>query len=184
MTLTPTPGQTVGPFFHYALPYPGDRELVPAGHREAIQLHGTVFDGTGQIIPDALIEIRQTAPDGTVPLEKGSLRRDGFTFTGWGRASTDRTGSYSFTTLTPGAPEPGRPAFFSVCVFARGLIDRLFTRAYLPDDAIALERDPFLASVDPTRRDTLIARADETGYRFDIHLQGDSETVFVDHRPR
>ena len=88
MTLTPTPGQTVGPFFHYALPYPGDRELVPAGHREAIQLHGTVFDGTGQIIPDALIEIRQTAPDGTVPLEQGSLRRDGFTFTGWGRAST------------------------------------------------------------------------------------------------
>ena len=69
-------------------------------------------------------------------------------------------------------------------MFARGLIDRLFTRAYLPDDAVALERDPFLASVDPTRRDTLIARADETGYRFDIHLQGDSETVFVDHRPR
>jgi protocatechuate 3,4-dioxygenase alpha subunit len=108
----------------------------------------------------------------------GSLRRDGWTFTGWGRAATDGAGHYSFSTLRPGATEPGRAPFFAVTVFARGLTDRLFTRAYLPGDP-ALSADPLLAGLDPARRETLIARADTQGFVFDVRLQGERETVFL-----
>lgn len=169
MSLVPTPGQTVGPFFGYALPYDGDSELVPAGHPDAVQLHGHVLDGNGQPIPDALIELWQALPDGDVPTGAGSLRRDGFTFTGWGRAATDDTGRYSFSTLTPGAP------FFALTVFARGLLNRLFTRAYLPEHS----GDPFLATVDADRRGTLVAERDASGFVFDIRIQGEGETVFL-----
>ncbi|WP_229052413.1 protocatechuate 3,4-dioxygenase subunit alpha [Aeromicrobium sp. Leaf350] len=177
--LPPTPAQTVGPFFGYALPFPQDDELVPPGRADAIRLHGDVLDGSGAGVPDALLELWQAAPDGTVPQEPGSLRRDGWTFTGWGRASTDDAGHYSFTTLRPGATEPGAAPFFLVTVFARGLMNRLFTRAYLPDDADALAADRLLATVAADRRDTLIAAAEPTGYRFDVRLQGEDETVFL-----
>ena len=130
-------------------------------------------------MPDALLELWQVAPDGVVSREPGSLRRDGFTFTGWGRSSSDNDGRYSFCTLTPGAPVPGAPPFFAVTVFARGLLNRLFTRAYLPDDTAALAADPLLSSLDPERRETLLARPDAHGYIFDIRLQGEGETVFL-----
>jgi protocatechuate 3,4-dioxygenase alpha subunit len=180
--LTPTPGQTVGPFFGYALPYDGDNELVPAARPSSIRLHGRVLDGAGDPVPDALLELWQTGPDGTVPREAGSLHRDGYTFTGWGRASTDRTGHYQFTTLVPGAGAAGAAPYFAVTVLARGLLDRLFTRAYLPGDDAALGRDPLLASVGPGRRGTLVAESDDRGFVFDIRLQGERETVFLRHR--
>jgi protocatechuate 3,4-dioxygenase, alpha subunit len=180
--LTPTPGQTIGPFFGYALPYDGDSDLVPPGRGDAIRLHGTVRDGAGDPVPDALLELWQADPSGTVPQEAGSLRRDGWTFTGWGRAATDNAGHYSFTTLAPGATDGRGAPFFAVTVFARGLLDRLLTRAYLPGDDAALAADPVLSSVDPGRRGTLVATADEHGYRFDVRLQGDDETVFLRHR--
>lgn len=176
--LPPTPGQTIGPFFHNALPFAGDSELVPVGNADAIRLHGTVLDGEGEPIPDALVEIWQAGPDGRIQQEPGSLHRDGWTFTGWGRAATDGAGHYSFSTLMPGATDPGHAPFFALTVFARGLLNRLFTRAYLPDDG-ALAEDPFLSSVDPRRRETLIATSDRTGFVFDVHLQGDRETVFL-----
>ncbi|WP_211221073.1 protocatechuate 3,4-dioxygenase subunit alpha [Nocardioides insulae] len=174
-----TPGQTVGPFFHYGLPYDGDRDLVTPGSPGSIRLHGTVYDGNGAPVQDSLIEIWQARPDGTVPQEPGSLRRDGWTFTGFGRASTSRDGSFYFSTLAPGATEPGAAPFFAVTVFARGLLDRLFTRAYLPEDEAALAADPLLSSLEPERRRTLVAEKDEQGYRFDIRLQGEDETVFL-----
>jgi len=176
--LDPTPGQTVGPFFHYALPFVGDSDLVPRGHADSIRLHGLVLDGEGVPIPDALVEIWQAAPDGTVPQAPGSLHRDGWTFTGWGRSATDGSGRYSFTTLTPGATEAGSAPFFAVTILARGLLDRLFTRAYLPEHPAHAD-DPLLRTVDPDRRPTLIAAADDMGYRFDVHLQGADETVFL-----
>ncbi|WP_020015134.1 dioxygenase family protein [Promicromonospora sukumoe] len=129
--IPPTPAQTVGPFFGYALPYTRGNELVEPGTPGAVRLHGTVYDGAGVPVPDALVEIWQADPAGAVVARSGSLLRDG-TFTGWGRAETDREGGYWFRTLEPGATEPGRPPFFAVTVFARGLQDRLFTRAYLP----------------------------------------------------
>jgi len=178
VTLPTTPGQTVGPFFHYGLPYDGDRDLVPPGSPGAVLLHGIVRDGAGVPIPDALVEIWQTRPDGTVPQEPGSIRRDGWTFTGFGRASTDRDGLYAFSTLAPGPIGPRRPAFWAITVFARGLPDRLFTRAYVPGPD--LDDDPFLAALPAERRGTLIAATDPQGYRFDIRLQGqDDETVFL-----
>ena len=78
-------------------------------------------------------------------------------------------GRYAFTTVVPGAP------FFAITVFARGLLNRLFTRAYLPDMA----GDPFLETLEPDRRSTLLTTQDETGYVFDVHLQGERETVFL-----
>jgi protocatechuate 3,4-dioxygenase alpha subunit len=141
MTLSPTPGQTVGPFYGYALPYPGDSELVSAAHKDAIRLHGTVYDGAGNPVPDALIEIWQADPAGRVVRAGGSLRRDGWTFTGFGRAAVDDTGHYSFTTVLPGATEEGAAPFVAMTVFARGLLNRLFTRVYLPVDDTALTQD-------------------------------------------
>jgi protocatechuate 3,4-dioxygenase, alpha subunit len=175
---TPTPGQTVGPFFGYALPYPGGPELVAIGHPDAVRLHGRVLDGAGNPVPDALLELWQLDPGGAVVQRGGSLHRDGWTFTGWGRAATDNLGHYSFTTLTPGRADGGAP-FFAVTVFARGLLDRLFTRAYLPGGADLLAADPLLAAVPAERRGTLLAGRDADGFTFDVHLQGDGETVFL-----
>ncbi|GGM67302.1 protocatechuate 3,4-dioxygenase subunit alpha [Dactylosporangium sucinum] len=176
--LPPTPGQTVGPFYGFALPYPRGHELVPPADPAAIRLYGTVSDGDGMPVPDALLEIRQAGPDGVVPAVDGALRRDGTRFTGWGRAAVDSAGRYSFTTVVPGPAYPGRAAFFAVAVFARGLLDRLFTRAYVPGPG--LEDDPLLSALDPTERATLIAERDATGdLRFDIRLQGPDETTFL-----
>ncbi|HEY9305742.1 MAG TPA: protocatechuate 3,4-dioxygenase subunit alpha [Mycobacterium sp.] len=166
-----TPGQTVGPFFHCALPFAGDSTLVGEAQSGAIRLHGTVYDGAGDAVPDALIEVWQRGADGRVVRQEGSLRRDDGVFTGWGRCATDAAGRYSFTTVTPG----GRAAFFAITVFARGLLNRLFTRAYLPD----ADTDGLLSALDGARRQTLMCTAEKGGYRFDIHLQGLSETVFL-----
>ena len=177
--LPPTPGQTVGPFYDYALPYDGGEHLVPPGHPQAVRLHGTVYDGAGRPVPDALLEIWQADADGDVPSVPGSLKRDGYTFTGWGRAAVDGTGHYSFTTVVPGATAPGKAPFIAMTVFARGLLHRLFTRVYLPGDAEVLAADPVLASLPDDRRRTLVASADADGFVFDIRLQGERETVFL-----
>lgn len=172
-----TPGQTIGPFFGYALPFTNSANLVPPGSSGAIRLHGVVSDGAGAPVPDALIEIWQADAHGAIAAATGSLRRDGSTFTGWGRAETDPAGRYSFSTVEPGSAEPDSATYFVFAVFARGLLDRLFTRAYLPGDR--LSDDPFLASLPEQRRRTLIAVPDEQGFRFDVKLQGDDETVFL-----
>ncbi len=174
-TLTATPGQTIGPFFGYALPFERDNELVPPGSPGAIRLHGVVTDGAGAPVPDALLEVWQADAHGGVPSATGSLRRDGWTFTGWGRASTDDEGRYVFTTVEPGVTQPDSVPFIAMTVFARGLLNRLFTRVYLPCDRL----DRCLTSVPAERRHTLIAARDEHGLRFDIRLQGDDETVFL-----
>jgi protocatechuate 3,4-dioxygenase, alpha subunit len=179
-----TPGQTVGPFFVLALPYPGGSGVVDDAHPEAVRLHGTVYDGAGDGVPDALVELWQPDSAGRIPRVAGSLRRDGAGFTGFGRAATDADGHYGFTTLTPGSVVAGRSPFFAITVFARGLLNRLFTRAYLPDGD--LDADPLLANVDAGRRATLVCVAESASgrpaYRFDIHLQGRNETVFLTYR--
>lgn len=180
MTLLPhTSGQTVGPFFHYALPFAGDSDLVPAAHPDARRLHGRVLDGSGSPVPDALIEIWQPDRAGNVPRQSGSLHRDGWTFTGWGRCATDALGGYSFSTLTPGATGTGAAPFFAVTVFARGLLDRLFTRAYLPGVDGTEPSDALLDCLTDDRRRTLLAQEDPHGWIFDITLQGPTETVFL-----
>jgi protocatechuate 3,4-dioxygenase alpha subunit len=178
--LTATPGQTVGPFFGYALPFDRGSELVPPGSPGAIRFHGVVTDGEGTPVPDALLEIWQADADGTVPTASGALHRDGWTFTGWGRAATDDGGHYSFSTVAPGPGKPEAAPFICVTVFARGLLNRLFTRAYLPGDWLA--SDPLLSTLPAERANTLIAVRDERGLRFDVQLQGSPskpETVFL-----
>jgi protocatechuate 3,4-dioxygenase, alpha subunit len=182
-----TPGQTVGPFFGLALPYPGGSAVVDDAHLEAVRLHGTVYDGAGDGVPDALVELWQPDGAGRIPRVAGSLRRPhvgGAGFTGFGRAATDADGRYGFTTVTPGSARKPAAPFFAITVFARGLLNRLFTRAYLPDGD--LDTDPLLANVDAGRRATLVCVAESASgrpiYRFDIHLQGPNETVFLTYR--
>ncbi|SPM27739.1 protocatechuate 3,4-dioxygenase subunit alpha [Mycobacterium terramassiliense] len=168
-----TPGQTVGPFLGLGLPYPGDSDLVADGHPHAVRLHGTVYDGAGEAVPDALVELWQRDGAGRIPRREGSLRRGDAGFTGWGRCATDAAGHYAFTTVPPGA-DSGRPPFFAIAVFARGLLHRLFTRAYLPH--VEVNADAALAAL------VCISENDGATYRFDIHLQGPNETVFLEFR--
>lgn len=178
-----TPGQTIGPFYGYALPFNRGAELVPPNSPGAIRFHGVVVDGNGQGVPDALLEIWQADANGMVPTASGSLRREGWTFAGWGRAATDNEGYFSFSTVAPGATKPGAAPFILVTVFARGLLDRLFTRAYMPGCHLA--GDPLLQSLPADRRHTLIATRDGTGLHFNIRLQSEdasAETVFL-HYP-
>lgn len=187
----PTPSQTVGPFYGYALPFAGGGDVAPAGHPDTITVHGYVYDGAGAPIPDALLEFWQAGPDGSTTGAPGSLRRDpvtgamigrnGVDFTGFGRVSTDADGHYALRTLPPGTAGDGAARYLSVCVFARGLLHHLFTRVYLPENG----QDQLLASLPPQRRATLVATAErDRVYRFDIRLQaGDGpheETVFLD----
>lgn len=153
-----TPGQTVGPFFGIALPREGGEHLVPPGTPGAVRLTGRVLDGEGAPVPDALLEICA-----------GGLL---------GRAATDADGRYGFTTPRPDPLARGLP-FLAAVVFARGLLDRLFTRIYLPAPAAAVAADPVLGALDADRRATLIATAEGDSLRFDVHLQGDHETVFL-----
>jgi len=178
--LVATPGQTIGPFYGYALPFNKGGELLAPGLPGAIRLQGTVRDGAGDPIPDALLEIWQADADGNIPQKTGSLVRDGYTFTGWGRVPVDNTGNYTFTTVNPGPTEEGSAPFISVVIFARGLLNKLHTRMYLPEDTEALAKDPLLSSLPEDRRRTLIAtREADGGLRWDITLQGEDETVFL-----
>ncbi len=186
----PTPSHTVGPFYGYALPFRGGEDIAPLGHPDTITVHGYVYDGEGNPLPDALVELWGPGPDGELPTADGSMRRDpasggflgrnGVEFTGFGRIQTDANGHWYARTLRPGARGNSAP-YVSVCVFARGLLVHLYTRIYLPGDRAALAADPLLSRVDAERRDTLIAADEGNGtYRFDIRLQGEGETVFLE----
>ncbi|MFF0084022.1 protocatechuate 3,4-dioxygenase subunit alpha [Streptomyces canus] len=189
-TVLPTPSHTVGPFYGHALPFPGGGDIAPIGHPDTIVLQGYITDGEGNPLPDAFVELWSADPDGNVPQVDGSIRRDpasggylgrnGVEFTGWGRIQSDANGHWTARTLRPGARGRSAP-YISVCVFARGLLVHLYTRVYLPGDEAALTADPLLARVPAERRDTLIAREQGDGtYRFDIRLQGEGETVFLE----
>ena len=186
----PTPSHTVGPFYGHALPFRGGEDIAPLGHPGTVTVHGYVTDGEGGPLPDALIELWGPDPEGNLPTADGSMRRDpasggflgrnGVEFTGWGRIQTDANGHWYARTLRPGARGRSAP-YLSVCVFARGLLVHLYTRIYLPGDAAVLAADPLLSGLEDARRDTLIAAEEGDGtYRFDIRLQGEGETVFLE----
>jgi protocatechuate 3,4-dioxygenase alpha subunit len=180
-----TPSQTIGPFLHIEVPYGGEDQLVEPNHPGAIRLLGRVTDGDGEAVDDALVEIWQANAAGRyahpeddrddVPLEDG--------FTGFGRCATDSEGRFEFLTVKPG-PVPGphdrrQAPHIDVSVFARGLLNRLVTRIYFPDEAEANAEDPVLSLIeDEAERQTLIARQEDGALHFDIRLQGDGETAF------
>lgn len=166
-----TPSQTVGPFLSLVLPWPDGPEVVPTGTAAGFWIRGRLLDGDGEPVPDGVVETWQAAPDG---------RFDAPGFRGFGRSATDPDGRWQVHTVKPGVVETfdGRPQapHLAVTVLARGLLDRVVTRVYFGDEPNAA--DPILSSVDPDRRATLIAPVEESGYRFDIRLQGEGETVF------
>ena len=171
-----TPSQTVGPFFGVGLPFEGGREMAPASAAGAVRLEGQVFDGNGDPVPDALLEIWQADEQGRYRLTPDDPA------TGFGRCRTDAEGAFSFLTVKPGrTPAPdGRlqAPHLNVTVFARGLLRHLVTRMYFPDQTEANATDPVLNLVDPARRETLMAKNCGSVLHFDIRLQGERETVF------
>ena len=181
----PTPSQTVGPFFHYALPYEAGPDVAGPDRSGAIRLTGRVLDGEGAPVPDAMVEIWQADENGAFVAEPGIYA--GVTaggFRGFGRCATDTEGRYRFRTVKPaGVPTVDGTAqapHVAMSVFARGMLRRVVTRVYFADEADANAADPLLSSVEEGRRGTLVAPATEDGYVFDVHIQGDDETVFLD----
>jgi protocatechuate 3,4-dioxygenase, alpha subunit len=190
-----TPSQTVGPFFAYGLTPTGRYEwndaftnnlVTPDATGERIRIEGQVFDGGGKAVPDCMLEIWQADASGnfTDPKDKRTLPNS--KFRGFGRCGTDPNGDYAFDTIKPGSvPDPdGKPQapHILLAIFARGMILHNYTRIYFDGEA-ANAADPVLALVPTERRTTLIAKRAPGGnsvYRFDIHLQGDDETVFFD----
>lgn len=163
MTLAPTPSQTVGPFFSLCLSERSCNELVSGG---AGRIEGTVLDGAGQPVPDAMVEIWQANADG--------VYTDDF---GWGRCGTDADGRYSFVTVKPGRVE-GQAPHLVVLVFARGLLKPVLTRMYFPDEQEANAADPVLSALEAGSAETLVAEPSAGGFRFDIRLQGERQTSF------
>jgi protocatechuate 3,4-dioxygenase alpha subunit len=172
MSFAPTPSQTVGPFFWFGLCERPCSDLVSSERPGALHISGSVFDGAGEPVADAMVEVWQAD-------EEGSYRGD----FGWGRCGTDADGRFSFVTVKPGRAsaangEPQAPHLL-VLVFARGLLKPVLTRMYFPDEADANAADPVLAEIDDSAaRETLLAAEAGDGFRFDIHLQGDRQTTF------
>jgi protocatechuate 3,4-dioxygenase alpha subunit len=179
-----TPSQTIGPFFSVGLPWADGPHVVGEGTPGAIWLRGQVVDGRGDPVPDAMVETWQADPGGRFDRTPG-INDEVAGFRGFGRSCADAEGRYAILTLKPGPVPAGdgslQAPHVDVSVFARGLLKRLVTRIYFADEAEANERDPVLASItDRAARDTLIAQPAGDGYRFDVRLQGDGETVFFD----
>jgi protocatechuate 3,4-dioxygenase alpha subunit len=177
-----TPSQTVGPFLTIGLPWDDGSTVVPEGTPGAIRITGRLFDGEGVPVPDGLIETWQADPAGGFAHPDDPRGQAAAGFRGFGRAATDAEGRYTILTLKPGPlPTSGgevEAPHIDVSVFARGLLDRLVTRIYFPDETDANADDPVLSSIDPDARATLTAIAEPDGLRFDIHLQGENATTF------
>lgn len=190
-----TPSQTVGPFFAFALTseqYGYELASIAGGGLiegetpgQRIRIEGRVFDGQGEAIPDAMIEVWQADEQGRYA-HPADPRGSNVGFKGFGRTGTgtDAEARFIFDTIKPGSVDGQQAPHINVVVFMRGLPAHAFTRIYFSDEAAANARDPVLETVSPERRQTLIATRESsaagTVYRFDIHMQGAQETVFFD----
>jgi protocatechuate 3,4-dioxygenase alpha subunit len=183
MTEGITPSQTVGPFFAIGLPWPDGPFVVEEGTPGAIWIRGLVTDGNGEPVPDALIETWQAGPDGRFEHPEDPRGAEGG-FRGFGRCPTDEDGRFGILTLKPG-PVPGpdgttQAPHVDLSLFARGLLNRVVTRVYFADEPDANAQDPVLTSLPEDLSSTLLATPSDDGYRFDVVLQGERETVFFD----
>ncbi|MGH6761757.1 MAG: protocatechuate 3,4-dioxygenase subunit alpha [Phyllobacterium sp.] len=196
--LQETTSQTAGPYVHIGLTpnfcdikgvYPEDLGITMVNDRtrgERITIRGRVFDGRGTPLRDALAEIWQADSEGLYnsPSEmRGSADPN---FTGWGRQPTHmETGEFIFETVKPGRVpfKDGRmmAPHITFWIVARGINIGLHTRMYFADEEKANAEDPVLMRIEhKVRVPTLIARREDNTYYFDIHLQGEKETVFFD----
>jgi protocatechuate 3,4-dioxygenase alpha subunit len=181
-----TPSQTVGPYFAIGLTWEDGPQIVPEGTDGGFWIRGVVYDGNGDRVPDAVVEFWQADPDGRFDHPddpRGAV--DWGDFRGFGRSGTDDEGRYGIFTVKPGplpTPDGGTEApHIDVTVMSRGLLARLVTRIYFPEEEAANAADPVLSSLPASAApETLIAEEVGGGYRFDVHLQGEGETVFFD----
>ncbi len=198
--LPQTPSQTVGPFFAYSLTAEqygydfnsivndslADFSFEKMKNNEGVSpiyITGKIFDGAGNSVPDAFIELWQADENGQYRTSEIQRKNDGFT--GFGRLGTGTNPDhrFTFTTIKPASVDEQAP-HIDVIVFMRGLLLHLHTRLYFSDEESANAKDNLLKSIPKDRRNTLIANkiqiAGATFYAFNIYLQGDNETVFFD----
>jgi protocatechuate 3,4-dioxygenase alpha subunit len=173
-----TPSQTVGPYLHIGLPWDDGIDVVPAGTPGAIDVSVTLVDGAGTAIADGMVETWQADaegrfdhpadPRGPVPLSPNGFR-------GFGRAICDASGTATVRTVKPGSlpAEDGvvEAPHIDVGVFARGIVERLVTRIYFPDETESNGADPVLNSLREKDRAKLIASEVEGGYHLRIVVQ-------------
>ena len=177
-----TPSQTIGPFFAIGLTtstchidYNGAVTNKITGAGETIAITGKVHDGNGDVINDAMIEIFQADGEGQITSES---------FLGIARSETGATsdGSYTFQTVKPGPLSEHEAPYIAVIVHLRGLLLQAYTRIYFSDEQESNIKDPVFNRLPGDRRDTLVAARTETSeqaiYEFNIHMQGDNETLF------
>ncbi len=183
-----TPSQTVGPFFSIGCDRLNAFDLAKHGvSGERIEITGRVIDGDGNGVPDAMLEIWQANSAGKYAHPEDTQDKAiEPAFQGFGRIPTDASGAFRFATVKPGAvPGPNgrqQAPHMVVSVFMRGLLRRLVTRIYFPDEA-ANDQDFVLNLVEPARRGTLVARkiaAEHNKLEWNVILQGENETVFFD----
>lgn len=158
---TTSPSQTIGPLYGFALMWPGSELAADPGQPGSVRIRGRVFDGAGAVVayPEVMLEL---------------WAGDQFA-----RTRTDPDGTFTAVLAKPTA-STGQAPHVNAAVFSRGLLKQAQTRMYFPDEAAANAADPVLTAVPADRRPRLIARQDGGGLVFDIHLQGDQETVFFD----
>jgi protocatechuate 3,4-dioxygenase, alpha subunit len=187
--LPTTPSQTIGPFFAYSLTAEqykynfnsivNEKLLNDKTAGEQICIKGKVFDGAGNTVHDAMIELWQADAAGEYRTAVINKKNDGFT--GFGRVGTGVADDHSFClyTIKPAAINNEAP-HINISLFMRGSLHRLSTRLYFSDEVN--DNDPLLSSIDPERRKTLIAKKEITSsgieYVFNIFMQGENETVF------
>ena len=196
MPLKQTPSQTIGPFFSYGLTpeqsnYPNlssvssNSLLTDSTKAEENRLEGNIFDGTGNIVSDAMIEIWQADAEGRYPDQQRSGKANS-NFSGFGRCDTgvDRQNNYIFKTIKPGQIDTKTAPHINVTIFMRGLLLHVFTRIYFSDEGKSNSADAVLSTVPFDRQKTLIAEkvagVTPATYVLDIFLQGEKETVFFD----
>jgi protocatechuate 3,4-dioxygenase alpha subunit len=196
--LKETASQTAGPYVHIGLTpnfceiggvYDGDLGTAMVNDKtrgERIDIRIRIFDGAGMPLKDALVEIWQADADGlhNSPSElRGTADPN---FAGWGRLPTDMTtGECVFHTVKPGRVpfKDGRlmAPHITLWIVARGINIGLHTRLYFGDEEAANAEDPVLQRIEHRARlETLIAPRNGNSYSFDVHLQGERETVFFD----
>jgi len=188
MNLQATTSQTVGPFFKIGFSWLYRDQLAgPGVSGERVSISGRILDGDGVPVPDGIIEIWQANTHGKYahpddeqnkPAEQG--------FTGFGRVPTDGEGRFHFSTIKPGrVPGPNgklQAPHLEISVFTRGLLRRLITRVYFPEEPSNAE-DFALNLVELERRATLIAKRIEGRpgeLKWNVKMQGEDETVFFD----
>lgn len=170
-----TPSQTAGPYVALGTSWSADGVVAGAESAgvPAIEIVGRLLDGAGAGVSDGMLEIWQADVHGRFPPETAPG------WSGFARCLTGADGGFSFRTVKPGSVAAGAAPHVAASVFARGMLQRLVTRIYFPDEETANAADAVLASVgDPAARATLVAVADGGRLRFDVNLQGERETVF------